>query len=272
MTVVGIIAGRGQLPVIAARALRARGARVVAVGFDAETEAALAGEVDRYHALRLGQVDGLVRALRDGGAARALMLGKVHKARTFTDFRPDLRALRLWMTLPDRRDDTILRACVEELRREGVVVEEIGALLGELFAPPGRLSRRAPDERERADIAFGYRLAREMGRLDVGQTVVVKQLAPVAVEALEGTDLTIRRGGEVAGPGTVVVKTAKPDQDFRFDVPVVGLDTARAVAAAGASALALEAGRTLFLQREEALAVLDAHKVAVWGVGGDAAP
>jgi len=262
---VGIIAGRGALPVLAARALRGRGHRVVAVGFDEETRAAVAPEADDYHALRLGQVGRLVRAFRKAGVSSALLLGKVHKAEALTDFRPDLRALRIWLSLPDRRDDTILHAAVEELAREGIRVEEAGRWLGDLFAPEGRISRRAPDEREAADIAFGMRLAREIGRLDVGQTVVVKQLAPVAVEALEGTDLTIRRGGDVAGPGTVVVKAAKPQQDFRFDVPVVGLETARSVVAARASAIAMEAGRTLFVQREEALALLDRHGVAVWG-------
>jgi hypothetical protein len=264
---VGLIAGRGELPAIAARTLRAAGHRVVAAGFDEETQATLAGLVDEYHALHLGQVERLIRAFRDAGVASALLLGKVHKARTFSDFRPDLRAVRIWMSLPDRRDDTILRAVVDELAREGVVVAEAGRWLGPLFAPAGRLSRRAPDREELADIAFGFRLAREIGRLDVGQTVVVKRLAPVAIEALEGTDLTIRRGGEVAGPGTVVVKTAKPAQDMRFDVPAVGLETARSVVAARAAVLAVEAGRTLFVQREETLALLDAHGVALWGCG-----
>jgi DUF1009 family protein len=251
--------------VIAAGALRAAGHRVVAVGFDDETRAAVAPAVDAYHDLRLGQVEKLIRAFRDAGVASALMLGKVHKARTFTDFRPDLRAMKLWMSLPDRRDDTILHAVVDELARDGVLVEEAGRWLGALFARPGALSRRAPDERERADIAFGFRLAREIGRLDVGQTVAVKNLAPVAIEALEGTDLTIRRAGEIAGPGVVVVKTAKPAQDFRFDVPVVGLETARSLIAARASVLAVEAGRTLFVQQEQTLALLDANQVALWG-------
>jgi len=263
--VVGLIAGRGDLPVIAARALRADGHRVVAAGFDEETRAVLAGEVDVYHDLRLGQVEKLIRAFRDAGVASALLLGKIHKARTFSDFRPDLRAARIWMSLPDRRDDTILRAVVDELAREGVVVEEAGRWLGALFAAPGKLSRREPDKGERADIAFGFRLAREIGRLDIGQTVVVRHLAPVAVEALEGTDLTIRRGGEIGGPGAVVVKTAKPSQDFRFDVPVVGLETARSVVAAQAAVLAIEAGRTMFVQREETVALLDANRVALWG-------
>jgi len=263
--VVGLIAGRGELPVIAARALHSDGHRVVAVGFDEETRALLAAEVDVYHDLRLGQVDKLIRAFKDAGVASALLLGKIHKARTFSDFRPDLRAARVWMSLPDRRDDTILRAVVAELARDGVVVEEAGRWLGSLFAAPGKLSRREPDKGERADIGFGFRLAREIGRLDIGQTVVVRHLAPVAVEALEGTDQTIRRGGEVAGPGVVVVKTAKPSQDFRFDVPVVGLETARSVVAAQAAVLAIEAGRTLFVQRDETVALLDANRVALWG-------
>lgn len=262
---VGLIAGRGELPVIAARALRSEGCRVVAAGFDDETRAALAAVADVYHDLRLGQVEKLIRAFRDEGVSSALLLGKIHKGRTFSDFRPDLRAARIWMSLPDRRDDTILHAVVDELAREGIVVEEAGRWLGALFAPPGRLSRRAPDKGERADVAFGFNLAREIGRLDIGQTVVVKHLMPVAVEALEGTDLTIRRGGDVAGPGAVVVKTAKPNQDFRFDVPVVGLETARSVVAARAAVLAIEAGRTLFVQRDETVALLDANRVALWG-------
>jgi DUF1009 family protein len=268
---VGLIAGRGDLPVLAARTLRADGRRVVAVGYDEETRAAVEGLVDEYHALHLGQVDRLIRAFRDGGAASVLLLGKIHKSRAFGDVRPDLRAMKIWMSLPDRRDDTIMRALVAELGREGVVVEEAGRWLAPLFAAAGSLARRAPDKRERADIAFGARLARELGRLDVGQTVVVKELVPVAVEALEGTDQAIRRGGEVAGAGTVVVKVAKPGQDMRFDVPTVGLETARSVVAAKASALAIEAGRTLFVQREETLALLDAHGVALWGIDeGDA--
>jgi DUF1009 family protein len=263
--VVGLIAGRGELPLLAARTLKQEGRRVVAVGFDEETRELLAGVVDAYHGLHLGQVEKLIRALREAGVASALLLGKIHKARAFSDLRPDLRAMKIWMSLPDRRDDSIMRAVVAELAREGVVVEEAGRWLGSLFAPPGKLSRREPDKRELADIAFGFRLAREIGRLDVGQTVVVKDLAPVAIEALEGTDLAIRRGGEVAGPGTVVVKTAKPEQDMRFDVPTVGVETARSVVAARASALAIEAGRTLFVQREETLALLDANRVALWG-------
>jgi hypothetical protein len=264
-TPVGLIAGRGELPAIAARALREAGHRVVAAGFDEETAAALVGAVDEYHALALGQVERLIRAFRGARVSSALLLGKVHKARTFSDFRPDVRAVRIWMSLPDRRDDTILRAVVDELAREGIVVAEARRWLGPLFAPAGRLSKRAPDRGELADVAFGFRLAREIGRLDVGQTVVVRHLAPVAIEALEGTDLTIRRGGEIAGPGTVVVKTAKPAQDPRFDVPTVGIETARSVVAARAAVLAIEAGRTLFLQRDETLALLDRHGVALWG-------
>ncbi len=269
---VGLIAGRGELPALAAAALRAHGHRVVAAGFDEETRQAVAPAVDEYHALALGQVGRLVRAFREAGVSSALLLGKVHKADALRDLRPDLRAMRIWLALPDRRDDTILRAVVEELAAEGIRVEEAGRWLGDLFAPAGQISRRAPDSREAADIAFGLRLAREIGRLDVGQTVVVRKLAPVAVEALEGTDLAIRRGGEVAGPGTVVVKAAKPQQDFRFDVPVVGLGTARSVVAAGATALAMEAGRTLFVQRAEALALLDERGVAVWGAPAGDAP
>ena len=214
----------GRAAVLAARdAARATGGRVVAVGFDEETRAALAGRGRRLPrpAPRPG------RQARSAPSAtpaspRCCCSARSTRRATFGDFRPDLRAMKIWMSpaRPPRRHDPARagrRARARRDRRRG------GRPLARRRSspPPGRLSRaRAPTRGERADIAFGYRLAREIGRLDVGQTVVVKHLAPVAVEALEGTDLAIRRGGEVAGPGTVVVKTAKPGQDFRFDVPV----------------------------------------------------
>ncbi len=270
---VGLIAGQGVLVTEAARHLRGQGRRVVAVGFEQATAGALEEEVDRCEILKLGQLGRLIGFFREEGARTALMIGKVHKVNIYRDIRPDGRALKIWKKLLDRRDDTILIALVEELEKDGITVGRIDAHLPHLLAPEGKISRRGPDRREREDAALGWTLAKGIGELDLGQTVVVKDRAPVAVEAIEGTDQTILRGGELAGPGTVVVKVAKPRQDYRFDVPTVGLETARSLVAAGASALAVEAGKTLFVQREEALALMAKNRIAFWGLrADDAAP
>lgn len=261
----GLIAGQGELAVIAARHLRDEGCQVMAVGFDEETAAGLEDVVNHFERLRLGQLGKLIHYFQSHGIDTALMVGKVHKVNIYRDIRPDGRTLRLWKKLLDRRDDTILAAFVDELASEGITVSRTDRLLPHLLAPVGKLSRRGPDRREREDIAFGWKIAKGIGRLDLGQTVVVKNRAPVAVEAMEGTDLTIRRAGELAGPGTVVVKVSKPRQDFRFDVPVVGLDTVRSLVSAGASALAVEAGKTLFVQRKESLPLLRENRIALWG-------
>jgi len=262
---IGLIAGQGELTGIAADHLRESGTDVIAVGFDDETAATLEGRVDHFERLRLGQLGKLMSAFNRHRVKTILMIGKIHKVRIYRDVRPDGRALLLWKKLLDRRDDTILHALVEELEKDGFHVARADRLLRHLLAPRGRISRRSPDRRERGDIAFGWKIAKGIGRLDLGQTVAVKNRAPVAVEAIEGTDRTIARAGELAGPGTVVVKVAKPQQDFRFDVPVVGIETIRSLVAAGSSALAVEAGKTLFIQREEALPLMQRNRIAFWG-------
>lgn len=262
---IGLIAGQGELTAIAACHLREEGSEVYAVGFDRETKETLSGATDRYQMLRLGQLGKLISFFKDHRVTDLLMVGKIHKTRMYRNLRPDLRALRLWKSILDRRDDTILRALVDELEVEGITVGRIDRYLRHLLVPSGTLSRRGPDRRERADAAFGWKIAKGIGRLDLGQTAVVKNRAPVAVEAIEGTDRTILRAGELSGPGMVVVKVAKPQQDFRFDVPVVGIETVKSLVAARASALAVEAGKTIFVQREESLALLRKHKIAFWG-------
>ena len=262
---VGLIAGQGELTAIAALYLRGEGTEVYAAGFDRETKETLSAATDHFKMLRLGQLGKLIQYFKDHDVTDLLMIGKIHKTRMYRNFRPDLRALRLWKSILDRRDDTILRALVDELETEGITVGRIDRYLSHLMVPSGKLSSRGPDRRERADAAFGWKIAKGIGRLDLGQTAVVKNRAPVAVEVIEGTDRTILRAGELSGPGMVVVKVAKPQQDFRFDVPVVGLDTVKSLVAAKASALAVEAGKTVFVQREESLALLRKHKIAFWG-------
>jgi DUF1009 family protein len=262
---VGLIAGQGELVAAAARHLRVQGADVFAVGFDRITAETVSPEVDTYRTLKLGSLNKLIDFFQRHRVETVLMIGKIHKVRMFRDVRPDTRAIKLWAKLRDRRDDSILLALVNELEDEGIAVGRIDRYLRHLLAPKEKISRRGPDAREKADAALGWKIAKGIGRLDLGQTVVVKNRAPVAAEAIEGTDKTILRAGELAGKGTVVVKVAKPQQDYRFDVPVVGLETIKAMVASGASALAVEAGRTLFVQRDEALPLIRRHRIAFWG-------
>lgn len=260
---VAIIAGAGEFPLLLARQLRLEGLQTVAVAIEDEADPALASEVDRIHWQPLGRVGSLLRVLREESVRHAVLAGKIRKTRIFRDLRPDLKALTLLWGLRDRRDDTILGKVADVLASEGV------ELLPQTFAmdpylPSARVfTRRKPTAAERADVEFGAALAREAGRLDVGQTVVVKSRAALAVEAIEGTDAAILRGGALGGPGAVAVKVAKPQQDPRFDVPAVGLGTVRACAEAGVRVLAFEAGKTFFFQQERALDEAERHGIAV---------
>ncbi len=266
----GLLAGRGRLPVDVARAARRRGLRVAAVAFVDETDPALEREVDAIAWLHLGELERLLGFLVERGARDAVMAGKILKTSLYGDLarlRPDGRAIALLASLRDRSDDGILGAIAGELASHGVVLRPQAALVPELFADRGVLGRVAPSEAQRRDAAFGFRIAKALGAVDVGQTVVVRERAVMALEAIEGTDAAIRRGAALGGPGVTVVKVAKPRQDPRFDLPAVGPDTLRVLAETKAAALAVEAGATLVVDREELVATADAHGIAVIGLG-----
>jgi len=265
----GLIAGRGRFPLEVARALRRRGERVAAVAFKNETDPALEAEVDALEWVYLGELGRLVEGLRGAGAREAVMAGKIPKVRLYGDLgalRPDPRALALLARLADRKDDTILRAIAAELEAEGVRLRTQPEVAPELFAGPGPLGSRRPSAAEAADVAFAWPIAKALGGLDIGQTVAVRDRAVLAVEAIEGTDAAIARAGAMASGGIVVVKVAKPDQDLRFDMPAIGLDTLKALREARAAVLAFEAGRTVVLDREELAREADALGIAVVGV------
>lgn len=270
MATLGLIAGRGRFPLHVARAARARGERVVAVGFHGETDPGLEAAVDRLERIHLGELGRLIELLGGAGVERTVMAGKVPKTHLYDDpaaLRPDARALALLARLPDRRDDTLLGAIADELAEEGLPLCPQPEVAPELFPGPGPLGRCVPTASQWADIAFGWPIARALGGLDVGQTVVVQERAVLAVEAIEGTDAAIARAGGLApGGGSVAVKVAKPAQDPRFDMPALGLGTAKALVAARAGALAFEAGRTVVLDREALAREADAHRIAVVGV------
>lgn len=263
MNPIGIIAGGGRLPFVAAAEARAQGRRVVAVGVRGETDPALAEAVDALHWVRLGQLGAVVKSLRREGVSEALLLGKVAITHLFSRVRPDLLGARVLFRARDLRGDSVLEAIVESLGDEGIRILETPPFLTPLLVPAGLLTRRAPSEQERRDIALGREVARQIAGLRIGQTVVLRTGTVVAVESVEGTDAAIRRGGQLARGGVVVVKVAREDQDLRFDLPTVGPETLAALRDAGATALALDAGRTLVLDRERFVSGADALKLAV---------
>jgi DUF1009 family protein len=263
----GLIAGNGHLPLAIAREARRRGLSVVTVAHRGETLPEIALEVDEITWVSVGSLGRIVQAFRAAGVRRAIMAGGLDKARLLRRFRPDLAALRVLLSVRGRGDDRLLRAVADYLATEGIEIVDCAALTPDLLAPAGVLSRRPPTAPERTDIEEGWRVARALGDLDVGQSVAVKSGAIVAVEAVEGTDALIRRAGELAGPGVVIVKAAKPGQDLRFDVPTVGPQTVETMAEVGAAVLAVEAGRTLLLDRAETVARANRHRIALVGHG-----
>lgn len=264
----GLIAGSGALPRAIARAARAGGRRVVAIGFPGHTDPALEHEVAALAWQRPGEVGAATRTLRSAGAAEAVLAGSLPKADLYGDPRAlglDADAVRLLAALPDRGDASILAALAGHLERCGIRVLPQARWVPELVANEGVLGRVSPTPDQQRDLVFALPLARELARLDIGQMLAAQGGAVLAVEAIEGTDEAIRRAGRFA-PGACVVKVARPDQDPRFDNPAIGPDTIVALADAKATLLAVEAGRTLVLERPETLGAADAAAIALVGV------
>jgi hypothetical protein len=214
--------------------------------------------------IKLGQLGRLIQTFRKRGAAKAVMAGTITKKRMFEHVLPDLKGLKVMSRLAVFHDDDILRAVAKELAGEGIEIVSSIHYLPELLAPPGCLTRRKPTRAEGEDIQFGWGVAKELGRLDIGQCVVVRRKTVLALEALEGTDETIRRGGTLAKEKAVVVKVSKPNQDLRFDVPTVGLETIRVMAQVRASVLAVEAGKTLLFERPEMIAHAEENGISIF--------
>lgn len=259
---VGIIAGGGQFPRLIAQEARRMGLSVVVCGFHGHTDPELEELADAFQLLHLGQLNKLLAWFHAHDVRRLCMAGTINKPRAL-DFRPDFRAARVIFSLRDKGDDSLLRAVLGELEKEGFCVLPAADLVPALRCPHGTLTRREPTPEDWENIRYGWPIAAEMGRMDIGQCVVVRQNMVIAVECLEGTDATLRRGAELGGKGCVALKMVKPGQDERVDLPSVGLTTIRNLIEGGYSALAVEAGRTLFFDRAESLALADKHKLAV---------
>ena len=282
----GLIAGNGRFPFLLLDAARAQGRRVVVAAIREETDpemnerAARDPDGVRVHWLSLGELSRLIETFQREGVTEAVMAGQVRHKQIFSSIRPDWRLAKLLLNLRSRNTDMLLGAVAKVLEDEGITLLSSTAFLEPMLAPAAVLTRRAPNAAEREDIAYGLRVARGIAGFDLGQTVVIAAGACVAVEAMEGTDATIARAGALmrtleAQASTLerhltVVKVAKPKQDMRFDVPVVGVPTVGAMQAAGAGCLCVEAGRTLLFDREGMVRAADAADIAIVGHAGDA--
>ncbi|MBW1863582.1 MAG: UDP-2,3-diacylglucosamine diphosphatase LpxI [Deltaproteobacteria bacterium] len=261
--IIGLIAGGGQFPLMIAEVAKKQGFRVMAVAHHGETEPSLSDRVDDVVWIKLGQLGRLINALKKKGVTKALMAGTITKKRMFENIRPDLKGFTVMSKLAIFHDDNILKAVAGELAKEGIEIVSSTSYLPELLAPPGCLTKRKPNKSEREDIHFGWKVAKELGRLDIGQCVVVKEKTVLALEAIDGTDETLFRGGRLAGEKAVVVKVSKPNQDLRFDVPSIGLKTVKVMSQVKASVLAIESGKTLMFDKPEMIAHADKAGISI---------
>src|SRR5262245_32604064 len=270
-TPVGLLAGRGRFPFVFAEKARSLGIPVVCVGIRSEASPELAGLVQRFYWTRVAGLGRMIRCFKREGVQRVVMAGKVTKAVIYRPWRwlqlwPDWRTIRWWFRQPraDNRDDTLLLGLIDEFAADGMQFASALDLCPELLVQAGVLTRRPPSGREEKDIAFGWELAKEMGRLDVGQSVAVCERAVLAVEAIEGTDQSILRAGQLCrSGGFVVVKVAKPQQDMRFDVPTVGCSTIETMHKAGGRVLAIEAGKTIVIDQAQTVAMADRYGITI---------
>jgi UDP-2,3-diacylglucosamine hydrolase len=265
----GLIAGNGRFPFLVLDAARGAGHAVTIVALKEETSPELADAAARapaapIHWISIGQLGKCLGVLKDAGVTQALMAGQVKHAKLF-DIRPDMTLLGVLMRLKARNTDALISAVADVLRDNGIELLSSTTFLGPLMAHEGVLTKRAPTDEERGELEFGCRIADAIAGLDIGQTVVVKSAAVVAVEAMEGTDAVIARAGALAGAGVCVVKVAKPKQDMRFDVPVVGVSTIEAMKAAGATVLSVDAGTTLMIDGDAVIRAADAAGIAIVG-------
>jgi DUF1009 family protein len=271
---IGIIAGNGKFPFLALQGARSLGHDVTVVAVKEEAfpeleEFARKAGAD-LHWVSLGHLGKCIKILQAAGASQAVMAGQVKHVKIFSGIIPDLTLISVIRRLKSRNTDSLISAVADVLRDEGIELLDSTVFLAPLLARSGVLTDRAPSPEEQADFEFGYRMADAIAALDIGQTIAVKHGAVVAVEAMEGTDEVIGRAGHLAGPGVRIVKVAKPGQDMRFDVPVVGLLTIKAMRVAGAGALSIDAGKTLVLDGPDVFASANEAGITIVGRGAAA--
>lgn len=260
---IGLIAGGGQFPIIFSKAAKSKGFAIYAVAYNNETDPGLKNHVDTIEWIHLGQINRIIKFFKKNAVSQAVMMGAITKTRMFSDVRPDAKAISLIASMRHTHDDGLLRVFARVLEKEGIKIEASTFLLPDLLAQKGCWTKRKPTRSEKNDIELGWRVAKEIGRLDIGQCVVVGGGSVLAVEAIDGTDATIMRGGRLGKGTAVVVKVCKPDQDIRFDIPAIGVQTIKTMYEAEAEVLVVEAGKAVVFDREEMIHMADEYGIAV---------
>lgn len=266
---IGLIAGNGRFPLIFAEKAREKGYEIAAVGYHTETDPSLADKVDAMEFLYVGQLGKLIKFFKRHCITDAVMVGGIRKPGAISEIRPDWKAISLYAGMRrNTHDDKVLRAFAGALEGEGIRIRPSTFLLPELLARQGCWTRRRPTREEELDIKLGWEMAKAIGRLDIGQCVVVSNGSVTAVEAVDGTDSTVRRGGALGKGAAVVVKVCKPTQDFRFDVPAVGRETIEVMHESGASVLVIEAGKSLVFDGPEMVRLADRYNISIVAASG----
>ncbi len=262
----GLIAGNGRFPFLVLEGARQQGVDIVVAAIKEETSPEIADRTRQIEWISVGHLGKLIRFFHREKVTHVILAGQVKHAQIFGPALPDLRMIKVLTGLRRKNTDSLIGAVVRELEKEGFTIIDSTHFLKSMLAPMGKLTQRGPSKNEQKDIEYGLAVAQEIARLDLGQTIVVRDQAVVAIEAMEGTDATILRAGElVKGKPLTVIKVAKPNQDMRFDVPVIGVPTVQTMIKAGAKALSITAGKTLLLDKPELLDLADQHRIAVVG-------
>lgn len=267
---IGLIAGGGQFPLLFTQKAHANGYKVIGIGFRSETDPQLAELTHRFEWLYLGQLNKLIRYFKSHGVTRALLMGSISKVNIFKDIRPDFKALAFIAKTAGTHDDKILSSFADLLEKHGITLVPSTFLLPELLSPKGCWTKRKPDRAEKKDIRQGWKLAKAVGRLDIGQCLVISNGTVLAVEAIDGTDATIERGGRLSrGNGATVIKLSKPNQDLRFDLPSSGCTTIETMYRSGVNVLVLEAEKSISFDREKMIALADQYNICITAVTED---
>ena len=261
----GLIAGNGQFPFLVVEGAKKAGAKIVVVAIKEETDPKINDAADFVQWVSIGQLGKMIDFFKKNGVEKAIMAGQVKHVQIFSGTVPDLRMLKMLWNLPKRNTDSLIGGVANEMAKEGIELIDSTFFMADHLAPQGPITKRSPNDIEKENIEYGLHIAAEIARLDLGQTIVVRAKACVAIEAMEGTDATIRRAGELANGKLTVVKVAKPDQDMRFDVPVIGVPTIENMIAAGATCISITAGKTLIFDRAETIALANKHKISIVG-------
>ena len=259
----GLIAGNGEFPFLVLEGARKAGARLAVVAIREETDRRIEEVADKVLWVGIGQLGKMISFFKKEGVEKAIMAGQVKHVQIFSGALPDLRMIKMLWNLPQRNTDALIGGVASEMAKEGIELIDSTYFIKDQLAEEGVLTRRKPDATEQGNIEYGLGIANEIARIDLGQTIVVRARACVAIEAMEGTDAVIRRAGELAKGKLTVVKVAKPNQDMRFDVPVVGVPTIRTMIEAGATCLCLTPNKTLMFEKREMLRLADEHKISV---------